>query len=151
MNDQIEMICPRCNGSLRVEDYKGIQIDRCLDCRGLWLDYDELDQLESTVLNQDEQGGTTTYARRTGDLKCPKCKVAMTTFNYRAYNLPLDVCESGHGFWLDHDEENKVIDLMRLRVGGLKRSKTAEGEWIGFLKGGTPKSFIDKIKRRFKG
>ncbi len=41
------MDCPRCKTALRIEDYRGIEVDRCPQCQGMWLDYGELDQLRT--------------------------------------------------------------------------------------------------------
>ena len=56
------MNCPRCHAVLSVEKYEGIQIDRCSSCKGMWLDYNELDQLEDKELNDDETGVTAIQA-----------------------------------------------------------------------------------------
>jgi len=37
------MRCPKCGGHLESEDYRKIQIDRCADCDGIWLDAGEID------------------------------------------------------------------------------------------------------------
>ena len=144
------MNCPRCNGELRVEDYKGVEVDRCPQCQGMWLDYGELDQLEDTVLDRDEIKGTMKYSRFQGKLLCPKCGEAMQRFNYRAYNLELDFCEQGHGTWLDAGEEKRVLELMGQRIKDLRRKVKAEAEWGTFLmKLGSP-SFFDKVKGLFR-
>jgi len=144
------MDCPRCRKvELASKDYKGIEVDSCPQCKGLWLDQGELDQLEDTVLNEDHLKGTMLFAQRESDILCPKCQGPMTTFNYRAYNLPLDFCNGGHGFWLDRGEEERVLDLMEKRIRDLKRSSTAEAEWTAFLKGVRSKSFLGRIKNRF--
>ena len=36
------MRCPKCGGSLQTEALQGIQVDRCPDCHGIWLDHDEV-------------------------------------------------------------------------------------------------------------
>jgi Zn-finger nucleic acid-binding protein len=81
------MRCPRCSAELRTEEYKGIEVDRCPDCQGLWLDYTELDQLEDVVLDEDEVKGTLTYDPLPSDISCPKCEGPMRTFSYRGWNL----------------------------------------------------------------
>ena len=86
------MNCPRDNTALNVEMHKGIEVDRCPKCEGIWLDFHELDQLEDTVFDKDELKGTVEYSPRPSDIACPKCQGPMTTFNYRAYNLPIDYC-----------------------------------------------------------
>ena len=63
----------------------------------------------------------------------------MAAFNYRAYNLELDACEDGHGFWLDAGEEARVREIIQERVRGLARAASAEVAWgrfLGGLKGG---------------
>ena len=39
------MKCPKCGADLRTEDYNGVQIDRCPDCSGMWLDSGEAEEL----------------------------------------------------------------------------------------------------------
>jgi len=37
--------CPRCGASLVEMHYKGIEIDKCSRCQGIWLDGGELEQI----------------------------------------------------------------------------------------------------------
>ena len=136
------MECPRCHVDLKVEQHKGIEIDRCPRCEGLWLDHPELDQLEDTAFDKDNLKGMMEYNPRPSDINCPKCGARMTTFNYRAYNLPIDTCNDEHGYWLDKGEDKKVIELMKQRIKDLSRSAKAEADWYGFL---------SKLKRGKKG
>ena len=144
------MDCPRCNTPLRSTKYKGIEVDRCPQCEGLWLDHPELDQLEDTVMDEDERKGTMVYAVRSSDISCPKCAGPMKTFNYRAYNLPIDECDSLHGFWLDKGEEKRVLQLMGERIKNLKCAGAAEEEWAKLLGRLKSKSFADKLKGLFR-
>jgi len=127
------MNCPRCKVELKVEDYRGIEVDRCPQCQGMWLDYGELDQLEDLVLDQDELKGTIVYSPLKGELPCPKCEKPMQRFSYRAYDLELDLCEQGHGTWLDAGEERRVLEIMEQRIKDLDRKAKAEAEWGNFL------------------
>ena len=133
------MECPRCNTELKLETYKGIEVDKCPRCEGLWLDYIELDQLEDAIFDKDKLKGMMDYSPRPSDISCPKCQGMMTIFNYRAYNLPIDSCNDEHGFWLDKGEEKRVQELMKQRIKDLDRSAKAEAEWFGFL---------NKLRRR---
>jgi hypothetical protein len=36
------MRCPKCGMELKEIDFKGIKIDKCFNCEGLWLDAGEL-------------------------------------------------------------------------------------------------------------
>lgn len=37
------MRCPKCGGTLVTEEFHRVQIDRCPDCHGMWLDKGELE------------------------------------------------------------------------------------------------------------
>ena len=39
------MKCPKCGADLTTETLQGVQIDRCPECHGLWLDQGELEVL----------------------------------------------------------------------------------------------------------
>ena len=145
------MESPRCKVGLKTRSYKGIEIDQCPKCTGMWLDHPELDQLEDTVLSDDEIKGMMMYARRESDISCPKCDQVMTTFNYHAYNLPIDFCQAEHGFWLDGGEEKRVLELMEKRTEDLSRTASAEKEWSRLLQGVGSRSFFDKVKGLWKG
>ncbi len=41
------MKCPNCNQTLLMTEKKGITIDYCPECRGVWLDKGELEKLET--------------------------------------------------------------------------------------------------------
>ncbi len=49
------MCCPKCGMELHEIDYKGIKIDKCFGCEGIWLDAGELGsiaKLEKTTLDK---------------------------------------------------------------------------------------------------
>lgn len=39
------MKCPKCGIDLMEIDFKGLKIDECSDCRGIWLDAGEFDAM----------------------------------------------------------------------------------------------------------
>ena len=140
------MNCPRCSATLAVRQFKNIEVDRCPGCQGIWLDYHEMDDLENSAVREDIVKGMRDYARRTGDLPCPHCGAMMDVFNYRAHNLPIEHCPNDHGYWLDHGEEERVLEVMKERSRDLRRSAGAEEQWAQFMERGGTRSFLDKIK-----
>lgn len=42
---EMKMNCPICSVELKIADKKGIEIDYCPQCRGVWLDRGELDKI----------------------------------------------------------------------------------------------------------
>lgn len=39
------MVCPKCHGHMQTYNRNGVQIEQCGNCRGIFLDYGELEAL----------------------------------------------------------------------------------------------------------
>ena len=130
------MICPKCGTELVQKFYKGmIEVDSCPNCRGMWLDVNELDRLEDIAFDDDTQKGSLIHSQKTSEHPCPRCGSRMFEFQYRLYDLRLDYCnENDHGFWLDAGEEERVLCLMHQRAEGIHRKMDAEQEWKQLLR-----------------
>jgi len=144
------MKCPKCNTEIAAKDFKGIEVESCPGCEGLWLDVHELDELEDKVFAEDELKGTMVFQARPSDWECPKCKGRMKRFNYRYYDLELDFCPQQHGFWLDKGEEERVLALMKEEANRLKRKFDLEGSWSDVLTRLKSKDFVSKVRDLFK-
>lgn len=49
-----EPLCPNCRVGLVMSERQSVTIDYCPQCRGIWLDRDELDKIiDKSVLSQD--------------------------------------------------------------------------------------------------
>jgi len=129
------MKCPKCGTTLVKKSYKGMmEVDCCPNCRGMWLDFDELDRLEDVVFDQDQYKGSLIHREAETNSPCPHCETNLREFQYRLYDLKLDTCENGHGFWLDDGEDVRVMGIMALRAAEIERKVDAESEWRGVLK-----------------
>lgn len=49
------IICPKCKGNMSTYERNGIHVDQCDDCRGLFLDRGELEQLIAADSNWQAQ------------------------------------------------------------------------------------------------
>ena len=52
------MICPKCRGEMRTYDRQGVHIEQCTNCRGVFLDFGELEhlsQLEARMMQPPPQ------------------------------------------------------------------------------------------------
>ena len=54
------VICPKCQGSLRTVDRKGVRLEQCENCQGIFLDRGELEQILQA--EQRYYGGAPPYA-----------------------------------------------------------------------------------------
>lgn len=133
---ELSMYCPRCQSVLTKKYYKGMmEVDYCPRCRGMWLDFNELDRLEDVVFDQDHFKGSLIHREAPVENRCPVCETPMLEFQYRLYHLKLDACSHKHGFWLDAGEDEHVLEVMRKRKGEIHRKREAEAEWKKVLKG----------------
>lgn len=130
------MNCPKCNSELIKKFYKGMmEIESCPNCRGMWLDFNELDKLEDVVFDEDSKKGSLIHFQKKTDSLCPHCGTKLDEFQYRLYDLKLDTCiENNHGFWLDAGEDERVTEIMNRRASEMKRKADAESEWKQVLK-----------------
>ena len=130
------MNCPKCTTELAKKYYKGmIEVDSCPNCRGMWLDFNELDKLEDVAFDDDSRKGSLIHHQAKTEFPCPHCGTAMDEFQYRLHDLKLDYCaENDHGFWLDAGEDERVIAAMNQRAQDIQRKNSAESDWRQTLK-----------------
>ncbi len=144
--------CPRDGSDLNAESVHAIQVDHCPKCKGGWYDFGELAELEASVApGEDDRRGMIEYAARDSELACPSCGKKMVAFDYRGCDLELDACADEHGFWLDPGESDRVRELMRDRISGLQRSRTAQVKWNREREAGfAPDSLIGRLRDLFR-
>ena len=145
------MNCPSCHGILVARNYKGIRVDGCPACKGMWLDVAELDQLEDKVLDEDDMKGTLIFSLSDSNRMCPKCGNQLRKFKYRLYDLELEMCEQQHGYWLDAGEEKRVLELMKSEIKAIKDKDKAEAQWTQLLGTLRHPSFVNKLVYLLRG
>ncbi len=145
------MQCPRCHVELAPTERHKIMVQLCPNCRGMWLDHQELDQLEDEVFDFGEHAKGTLIAdsRPTSDA-CPVCGQHLQRFRYRFYDLEMEFCEQQHGYWLEADEDTRVLELMKQEEAHLERKLLAEDKWSRLLRQMRSGSFIDKLRGLFR-
>ena len=136
------MKCPKCDLALEKKTYRGIEVDYCSNSKGMWLDAEELDELEDQAYDQDEYKGSLMVSSASTEYPCPHCGTPLRRFQYRLHSLELEYCKNGHGFWLDDDEERRVLELMEAREKDIRRKFNAEAEWYDTLNKLRSKSFF---------
>jgi len=140
------MKCTKCGGQFETKNFKGIEIDQCSSCQAIWLDYNELDQLEDTLWDHDELKGSLFFGTKPSLVHCPKCDSLMKIINYRFYDLEIEVCPDSCGFYLDANEQDRILVLIEKEKAASERKIKSEKEWSGILRHLKTKSFFDKLK-----
>ena len=101
-------MCPECNEPMVVFELDGVEVDRCLQCEGVWLDAGEIDWIADLAgARQGRLSEILLGAKgpRAGKRRCPRCRQKL-----RAARMPgeasveIDRCPRGDGLWFDRGE-----------------------------------------------
>jgi Zn-finger nucleic acid-binding protein len=138
------MKCPQCGGEMVDAKREGVAVVCCESCQGLWLTPQELDELEAKTYDLGKKGSLV-FHRESSTRGCPICGAKLQSFEYRDYDLQLELCPSAHGFWLDAGEDKRVIELMKRERTKVKDEINAEDQWAFDIKHWRSPDILDKI------
>jgi Zn-finger nucleic acid-binding protein len=120
--------CPKCGGRLESVVCAGVEVDRCLFCKGIWFDSFEAEQLKaikgSETLDIGDQETGSQLDQIIDDVECPRCQVTMTRLvDIDQYFISYETCPKCHGVWLDAGEFKKFKDNFKPKgfLGRLKQ------------------------------
>jgi Zn-finger nucleic acid-binding protein len=144
------MKCPKCNIDLRPQKDRGVDVEACPQCKGMWLTPAELNEFEDTVFDEgDQEKGSLFVVTTPAGLKCPVCSAPLKRFNYRFYDLELDCCPA-HGFWLDAGEDARILELMKKEKTAVEREVGLENAWAKYMNKLRSPSSFERLKGLFK-
>lgn len=131
------MKCPVDQAELDEEKYESdIVIDRCPDCRGVWLDHRELEGIQeslerdySSELQQVPDHVARAYqmarAEAAPTRPCPECGIELDRKEYGyCSQILIDACRQCRGVWLDRGELEALevfFERARADAGELRR------------------------------
>jgi Zn-finger nucleic acid-binding protein len=142
--------CPKCNTDLVSTVRHKINVNYCQSCKGMWLERQDLGKLEDEVFDYgDDAKGTLVFSSTPTTAKCPECGTPLKRFNYRFYDLEMEFCVNQHGYWLDEDEDTRVLQLMKKEEADETRKLLAEDQWTKTLKHLRSGSFLSKVRDLF--
>ena len=112
------MNCPVCHNEPMIAlELKGVEIDYCLNCKGIWLDSGELELLmgndeETKEFLSSFKVDTLTTERK---VKCPICSKKMEKILVGDENkVRIDKCRNNDGLWFDSGELEEVLKMSKL-------------------------------------
>ena len=143
------MKCPNCGAELQAGKRDGVEAEVCPKCDGTWLTSQEFEQLEDEAFDLGKKG-TLVFSAEPSTRLCPQCQATLQKFHYRDYDLELEFCGEGHGFWLDAGEDKRVLELMRKEEASLARKYSAEDHWGAHLRHWRAPGFIDRLRDLLK-
>ncbi len=143
------MRCTKCGGEFKKDKFRGVEIDRCSNCKSIWLSNDELEELEDTVWSDDNSKGSLFLGTRPSAIKCPVCGTEMKKISYRFYDLEIEVCPNSDGFYLDAHEEERMVELLKKDKQADSRKTREEDDWDQVVSRMKSKTFFNKVKSYF--
>ena len=100
--------CPKCAAVMEQVPFGGWTVDRCVNCRGLWFDAREQEQLRevegSEAIDVGTPGASATPPAA-GKIKCPVCSAQMIQMvDHRQPHLKFESCTVCYGAFFDAGE-----------------------------------------------
>ena len=122
-NSQTTHMCPACEANLNLYTVYGIKIEGCPECKGVFLDRDELRKLK----DKSERGSWTTLRWMDDEVEsigkvnampskrlCPKCKnEKLISTSFGDSTIIIDWCPNCRGTWLDRGEFQEIVDHLK--------------------------------------
>lgn len=104
------MQCPNCPHETlhSVITTRGIEIDRCKHCGGIWLDGGEIYSFVKRPSMVSQKLLTALNTKQPTHKKCPRTNGPMVEITYDN-KIKLDYCETTKGIWLDKGELKELI------------------------------------------
>jgi hypothetical protein len=109
--------CPACHQDQVIVEYRGVELDVCLEGCGVWFDGQEVRQLFEAAgvpdrLHDLEGRFTALEDGPPGPKRrCPRCRATMPHVGVAGASgqVVLDRCPRGHGLWFDRGELEDVL------------------------------------------
>jgi Zn-finger nucleic acid-binding protein len=119
------MRCPKCRADMEVVTVAGQEVDRCLQCRGLWFDAGELEALADSGAAGKLDTGTAREGRlynTIDDYRCPRCGGDMARrTDPKQTHIWYETCGACDGSFFDAGEfrdlaEHTITDFFKSLV-----------------------------------
>ena len=123
------MICPSCSSEMSEENHRGVRLDICDVCFGVWFDGGELEAFQasdasSSLSEVPARGAHYEPTGRSAHVKCPRCEHDVLRTGKIAKHEVMR-CTSCRGLFLPHANarfkasENSILDSA---IGALEES-----------------------------
>lgn len=113
------MECPRCNVALNLREHRGVRVNECERCGGMFLHRGELNKVAEPTQGDLEfstlHGESFRHDDSFGPILCPDCGAGpmdKVEFNIHT-DIVLDHCAACGGFWLDGREYDRINEEVR--------------------------------------
>ena len=124
--------CRICDCTLEPESMGPRVLERCPQCRGIWLSQAQLTEILSHVTQHlspdspenkdaatiDSDGEASighTFAPSRKPRSCPQCAADMENYRFEETGIWIDGCPESHGIWLDEGELRLIAERSKAK------------------------------------
>ena len=116
------MNSPKCDQDMEKVVHEGIEVDRCVNCRGIWFDMLEADRLKKSEGSEAIDVGDAELGKSFNEIdriQCPKCNEPMLRMvDGRQPHIWYESCPVCYGLFFDAGEftdfkEETILDFFR--------------------------------------
>jgi len=116
------MKCPKCDGEMQSFNYQNIEIDRCMECNGIWFDILEAENLKRLAGSEVIDIGDPRIGKQlndNADISCPICKAKMLRMvDAQQPHIWYEACPICYGTFFDAGEfidfkKHTLLDLLK--------------------------------------
>lgn len=124
------MDCPKCGAPMEAVEFGEVVVDRCTNCRGIWFDMLEKEELKAREGSEIIDSGDPAVGRKydTVDrIDCPVCKVPMLRMvDVNQPHIHFESCPTCYGAFFDAGEfrdfkQESMLDLLRDLMAGERK------------------------------
>ncbi len=101
------LICPGCGVEMQTVSLAGVEVERCPECKGLWFDLMELQDVRAVEGSAAELGDDKAQGgiRNEGGRECPRCpSLLLKTRDPDQPHIEYDKCPVCSGIYFDAGE-----------------------------------------------
>ena len=102
------MKCPKCSNAMEIVRYQDIEIDRCTNCKGIWFDMLEHEDLKKISGSESIDSGSAELGKKQdkqGGIICPACDVPLINMVVSAQpHISYEACTVCYGVYFDAGE-----------------------------------------------
>lgn len=108
-DESLDINCPKCKASMERVTFGGTTVDRCVNCKGIWFDAREREQLKdvtgSEAIDTGPAKGSAAPATTAGKIFCPVCHTQMIQMTDHAQpHIKFESCTVCYGVFFDAGE-----------------------------------------------
>jgi len=102
------MQCPKCTQAMEKVTYHDVEVDRCINCGGIWFDMLELEDLKKMKGSEQIDNGSAALGKeynKVDRINCPVCNTPMIRMvDKEQHHIWYERCATCFGVFLDAGE-----------------------------------------------